>query len=181
MPRAAQPPCSDAAVKERTGRDWSEWCAVLDAENGTSLTHTELARLIHEKYHDGGWWSQMVAVGYERLRGKRVTGQKCDGRFSASAAKTLPLSAAEAHSYFTDEEKRARWLGEPIVIRKATSPKSVRITWPDDSSVEVWITAKGEAKCSVGLQHNRLVDEAAVAQWKKYWRDALDRLARVVG
>jgi len=173
-----EPPCSDAAVTEKTGRDWSEWCAVLDAEGAVHLTHKELADLVNRLHIGGEWWSQTVAVGYERFRGKRVVGQKCDGNFSASASKTLPWGAASVHECFVDATKRQRWLLEEIIIRKATAPKSVRITWPDDSSVEVWITEKGETKCSVGIEHTKLPDEAAVARQKEFWKEALGRLAQ---
>lgn len=37
MKTTHQPPCGDAAVKARTGRDWSEWCVLIDAEGAQKL------------------------------------------------------------------------------------------------------------------------------------------------
>lgn len=172
-------PCSDDAVKEKTGRSWAEWEEILDAD-ARHLSHAELANLIDTMHDAGGWWSQTVAVGFERMTGKRRVGQSADGRFAASASKTLPVSAGRAHSFFVDEGKRTQWLAEPVAIRKATAPKSVRITWPDESSVEVWISEKGEAKCTVAVEHKKLDNEADAVLQKARWKEALARLASVI-
>ncbi|CAN5284392.1 hypothetical protein BH23BAC3_BH23BAC3_23260 [soil metagenome] len=173
-------PCSDDAVKEKTGRDWTEWCKNLDDRGADDLPHNEIAKMVNTMHEGGGWWSQTVTVGYERMRGKRVTGQKSDGTFSANAGKTLPVNASVAHSYFVEPEKRRQWLNEPIEIRKTTVPKSVRITWPDDTSVEVWISKKGNSKCSVNVEHKKLADEESVQDLKTYWKAALKRLEKAV-
>ncbi|MGH8631872.1 MAG: hypothetical protein ACREU7_14070 [Burkholderiales bacterium] len=180
MTASNKPPCSDAAVKARTGRNWMEWSALLDAEGAHQLEHAEIAKLVHRKHRAGGWWSQMVTVGYERLRGLRAVNQRRSGSFEASVSKTLATGAAAAFLFFKSPGKRERWLKEPIVIRRATPPKSLRITWPDETSVEVWITSKGDAKCSVGLTHTKLADMKAVEKQKRFWRGALDRLAAAI-
>ena len=178
MSTGDEPPYGDGAVKAKTGRDWAEWCVLLDAEGAAGLTHQQIVGIVHGKYGGGPWWSQMVTVGYERLRGLRRERQKSDGSFSASVSKTLPIGAARAHAFFTDGVKRKRWLDEDVEIRTATSPKSVRIVWPDESRINVWITAKGEAKCSVAVEHDKLPDADAVDGAKDYWKSALDRLNR---
>jgi hypothetical protein len=180
MPESNQLPCNDAAVKARTGRNWSEWCAILDADNADGLSHRELAARIEQLHDAGGWWSQTVAVGYERLRGKRAVGQQSGGTFAASASKTLPFAAAQVHTYFTDAPKRARWLEDPVSIRTATAPKSVRMQWPDATHVDVWITGKGDTKCSVAVQHTKLANRPTVEDRKAFWRAALQRLGEAL-
>jgi len=179
MSSVSEPPCSDAAVKAKTGRNWAEWCALLDAEQAAALPHAAIATLVYDKFGGGPWWSQMVTVGYERLRGLRLQGQGRDGGFRAASSKTLPVAAALAHVFFTDAARRARWLEEEIHIRTATSPKSVRITWPDETDVLVWITDKG-SKCSVAVEHGKLPGAEAADLSKAFWKAALDRLNRVV-
>ena len=72
---------------------------------------------------------------------------------------------------------RQRWLQEEIVIRKATSPKSLRITWPDGrSSVEVNLYPKGDTKSSATVKHTKLEHGADVAAKKAYWSESLSRL-----
>ena len=40
------------------------------------MPHKEIARLLFEKgYIENGWWGQMVTVGYEYARGRRIVGQ----------------------------------------------------------------------------------------------------------
>lgn len=179
MDKNAHPPCSDEALKTKTGRDWSEWCQLLDARGAMELDHTSLAKLVDSLHRAGGWWSQTVAVGYERLRGKRLLHERSDSTFTMSTSKTLQVDDSRVHSYFVDGRKRGLWLKEEISIRTATAPKSVRMTWPDNTSVAVWISAKGENKCSVAVEHSKLKSPSAVKSQKQFWREALQRLEKV--
>lgn len=178
---AGKPPCGDDAVRAKTGRDWSGWCAVLDGEGAAAMSHPEIVAIVRDKYDGGSWWSQMVTVGYERLRGLRQERQGRDGNYAASASKTIPAGAAIAHEFFTDAAKRGRWLDVDVAIRTQRKPASVRMTWPDNSIVAVWITEKGADKCSVAIDHGKLTDTESVEASKSYWRDALSRLADAVG
>ena len=174
-----KPPCSDEAVKTKTGRDWSKWCSLLDENGATELEHKELAKLVDSMHSAGGWWSQTVAVGYERLRGKRSLHERSDSTFTMSTSKTLPVSAAKAHAFFVERQKRDLWLREEIIIRTATAPKSVRITWSDKTSVAIWITEKGEIKCTIAVEHSKLKAQSAVVPQKQFWKAAFQRLAKV--
>jgi len=121
---------------KRTGRDWVEWCALLDKKGAKNLSHREIARLIHEKYHGGDWWSQMITVGYERLRGRREVNQRTSG-FAVSASKTIAVPAAAAFAAWADARRRAHWLaGVKLIIRTATAPRSVRLTCDDGTNIE---------------------------------------------
>jgi hypothetical protein len=42
--------------------------------------------------------------------------------------------------------------------------------------VDVELSAKGDAKSQVAVQHTRLPDAEAAAAMKAYWGDALDRM-----
>lgn len=172
-------PFSDIAVKNKTGRNWQEWCALLDSEGADKLTHQQIVGIVHDKYEGGRWWSQMLTVGYERLRGLRTEGQSRDGSFNASASKTLAVDAATAHSFFCSDEKRRLWLDAEIVVKTATSPKSVRMSWLDGTPVNVWITAKGDAKCSVALEHCGLPTKEAAIEAKEFWKGALENVVRL--
>src|SRR5918997_3056187 len=89
-PRVAEPGVSDAAVQRATGKSWDEWFALLDAWQGTTHSHTEIARHVHETFGIDGWWAQSVTVGYERARGMRALHERPDG-FSMNASKTFPV------------------------------------------------------------------------------------------
>jgi hypothetical protein len=167
---------SDEAVKAKTGRTWPEWIATIDKAGGRSMSHQEIAALLSDTHGVAPWWTQMVTVGYEQAVGKRVAMQKADG-FSASASKTLKLSAASVFKAFNDARMRSTWLTDEFTIRKATAPKSLRITWKDGkSNVDVNIYAKGARTAQVSLQHSKLASARTAEQMKKYWRAALVRL-----
>ena len=68
---------------------WKKWVYALDRKKAYELSHRELAQLIKDKYHTPDWWTQTVAVGYERIKGLRVRGQRRDGFYSASKSRTL--------------------------------------------------------------------------------------------
>ncbi len=83
---ATQREISDAAVRKATGKGWDEWFALLDSEGAEALPHKQIARLLHDRgYIASSWWCQMVTVGYERARGKRVLGETESAGFVADA------------------------------------------------------------------------------------------------
>jgi len=78
-------------VKKATGCDWTKWVFVLDKAGGKEMSHPELVAHIREKYKTPGWWTQMVAVGYERIRGLRAQGQMRSGTGRSARARRSPL------------------------------------------------------------------------------------------
>jgi hypothetical protein len=172
---------SDAAVRAVTGRGWAEWFAALDAFDVRANGHAAAARHLAVEHGCPDWWCQMVTVGYEQERGLRRKRQAGDGTYQASGSKTLAVPIERLYAAWADEEVRARWLAEPIAVRKATPNKSMRITWPDGTSVAVYFWVKGAAKSQVQISHEKLPDEAAAAAMKAYWAEALERLRGAVG
>jgi hypothetical protein len=65
-------------------------------------------------------------------------------------------------------------------VRKATANKSMRLTWEDGSSVELYFTAKGDAKSQVAIQHRKLASKSDVAEAKAFWGERLRVLADVL-
>jgi len=166
----------DEAVRAKTGRTWPEWIATLDAAGAREMAHAEIASLLHEKFGVPGWWTQMVTVGYEQATGKRLPRQKADG-FAASASKTMGVTTEAAFRAFNDPRVRARWLPDELTIRKATAPKSLRITCGDGKThLDVGIYPKGAGRTQVTLQHTKLASAREAARMKKYWSEALQRL-----
>lgn len=168
---------SDAVLKERTGCTWERWVKALDRARAYNWTHGEIARYVHEKYKIPGWWAQTVTVGYERIKGRRVIGQRQDGTFEASKSKTFAVPLERLYGAFHDGRTRARWLpGIDLTVRAATRDKSMRITWPDRTSVEVWFTARGAAKSNVALAHGKLPDRGSSARIKQFWAERFEAL-----
>lgn len=175
---------SDATMTRQTGRTWRQWTHLLDDLGATELQHPQIVRLVGPEIDaaqpNRGWWAQTITVGYERLRGLRAPGQQRSGSYQFSKSRTLPVAAADAFAAFADTARRRRWLDTALTVRKATAPKSVRITWPDGTSVAVWITAKGPDRCHVSVQHEKLPTRAAADAMKPRWQAHLDALQRLL-
>ena len=173
---------SDAVLREKTGRTWHEWVRVLDGHGADRMAHSEVARLLSTTYNVPPWWTQMVTVGYERLKGLRARGQRRNGTFEASKSRTFNVPVATLFEAWSDPALRRRWLDEPgLKVRTATAPKSMRLGWPDGTIVAVWFTAKGASRSAVALAHTKLADRETADRLKGYWAERLQALAKEVG
>jgi hypothetical protein len=166
---------SDAAVRAATGRGWAEWFALLDAFDVRAHGHAAAARHLAANHGCPDWWSRMVTVGYEQTHGLRKKHETADG-YQVGGNRTLPVSVERLYQAWADETLRHPWLPEPLTVRRATPNKSLRITWPDGSTVSVNFWSKGEAKSQVQVNHEKLPDEAAAATLKAFWATVLNRL-----
>jgi hypothetical protein len=172
---------SDAVLKARTGCTWERWVKALDRVQAYTWSHGEIVKHVHEKYAIPGWWAQAVTVGYERIKGLRAVGQRRDGSFEATKSRTFAVPLVRLYRAFHDARTRARWLpGVDLTVRTATRGKSMRITWPDLTSVEVNFSSRGAAKSQVALSHGKLADRAAATRVKQYWVERLDALKEVL-
>jgi len=169
----------DDAVAAATGKNWKQWLSVLDKAGSKQMTHKEIVAVVHERYAIGPWWQQMVTVGYEQARGLRQKHESPEG-YKISRSKTVAVPLSKLYAAWHDAKLRDLWIGDgPIVVRKATRNKSIRITWCDKkTNVEANFYAKGNAKALVTVQHNKLPDAKRGEQMKKYWGKTLDRLKK---
>ena len=168
---------SDEKIKEKTGCTWERWVWALDAVNAQAWPHGEIAEYVREKYKVPSWWTQAVTVGYERIRGLREKGQRRTGKWEASKSKTFDAAAGTVFKAFKQAKPRTAWLPNRVVVRTAVPNKSVRLTWEDGTSVEVYLTPKGRSKSVVAVQHTKLESRAAVDRLKAFWAQRLDVLA----
>ena len=172
---------SDAVLKEKTGCTWERWVKALDYAQAYTWPHREIARHVAEKYKVPGWWAQAITVGYERIKGLRAVGQRRDGSFEANKSRTFAVPLVRLYRAFHDARTRAEWLpGVDLTVRTATRGKSMRITWPDRTSVVVGFASRGAGKSQVAIQHGPLPDRAAAARVKQYWAERLDALKAVL-
>lgn len=171
----------DEVVKERTGRSWEEWVRELDAAGAREMPHREIAKLV-SSHGVGGWWSQGVTVGYERIRGLREVHQRRAGSFEASRSRTFDADVEALYELFADARKRKRWLPEGFArIRTGTSPKSMRVDWSDGTQLHVGFTPRGPGRASVALTQVKLPAREDVERVKRFWGERFDALAAVIG
>jgi Domain of unknown function (DUF4287) len=176
-----EPPMSDDAIRERTGRGWDEWFALLDAWEAASRPHPDIARWLRDEHGVDGWSAQSVTVGYERARGLRAPGQRPDG-WSVTASKTVAVPVERLYAAFGDDGLRERWLpGAELHVRTASPPKSARYDWEDGSTrVIVGFYAKGDGKSQVALEHARLPDADTAEEMKSWWRERVGALKEML-
>lgn len=166
---------SDETVRDRTGKTWPEWVRALDELGAMEMSHPDIARRVKEQIGQS-WWSQAVAVGYERIRGLREVGQVRDGGFAANKSKTIRAPMEALFAAFADHAIRRRWLDVEPNIRGATPGKSVRMDWPDGTDVVAWLEEKAPGKCAVSIQHGKLDSAEAKETAKAFWDDRLGLL-----
>jgi uncharacterized protein YndB with AHSA1/START domain len=170
---------SDASVRKQTGRTWAEWVATLDGVHAAEKPHGAIAKIV-SSLGTPDWWSQMVTVGYERIRGLRQKGQRRDGGYEASKSRTYHVPVATLFDAFTNARRRRRWLPVRIAIRSSAPHKRMRIEWHDKTTVQIGFLPKGQAKSAVAIQHQKLPDKAAAEAMKKAWGEHFDRLGKLL-
>jgi len=172
---------SDDTIAAKTGRTWRAWVRLLDAEGAASLKHRDIAALVHDKHGVDNWWSQMVTLGYERIKGLREEGQQLSGEYAANKSKTFRVHVKVLFDAWHDAATRRKWMnGVAATVRTATKPKALRLQWPDGTVVLVWFEAKGPAKSAVALMHTKLGDKRSLDAAKQAWGDRLDALDRLL-
>ena len=180
MAESIKPRMSDEAVEAKTGKTWARWFKHLDAAGAKKMSHQVIVAHLSEKHGVGPWWQQMVAVTYEQARGLRDKHEKPQG-YEISVSRTVEAPAGKAFNAWTDEKIRKMWLPANFKIRKATTDKSLRISWEDGkTSLSVAFYPKGRDKSQVVAQHSKLPDAKSATKMKKFWADALDRLKIVL-
>lgn len=168
---------SDQTLKEKTGCNWERWVHMLDYHGAEDMRHGEIATLVRQKYKIDSWWSQMVTVGYERIKRRRALGQRLDGSYEASKSKTYAVPVTTMFDAWAESRRRKQWLNEAsVTLRTAIRPKSIRIGWRDGTIVAVWFTPKGADKTAVAIAHTKLTSKVDADRMKQYWSERLDAL-----
>jgi hypothetical protein len=167
---------SDEKIRQRTGRGWEEWFAILDDWGAANRPHREIALWLAEQQGAVplAWNVQAIVGGYELTRGLREVGEKEDG-FVVTASRTVAVPAEHLYDAFVDPSVRDRWLpGAKLSERTASPAKSARFDWSDGATrVNVTFLARGEAKSTVALEHRRLPNAGEATRLKDYWRERL--------
>jgi uncharacterized protein YndB with AHSA1/START domain len=173
---------SDAAVKKATGRDWPDWVATLDAAQANDKPHREIVAIV-TSLGTPDWWSQMVTVGYERVRGLRDKGQRRGGTYEANKSRTFAVPIETLFAAITNARTRGKWLDAKIKIRTANAKKTnmtIRASFDDGTLVQFYLTPKGTTKSAVALQHQKLADKEAADRMKQVWTERLAALAKLL-
>jgi hypothetical protein len=167
---------ADAKLKAATGCAWEKWVKSLDHHKAYDMKHSEIAEIAAKKYKAPPWWSQMIAVGYERIRGLRARGQQRDGSYQAGKSRTFAVPVDTLFDAWADAAMRKRWLnGATVRVRTATKPKSMRLDW-DGGILSVGFLPKGKGKSVVAVERLKVNTKEAATQFKETWSGYFDAL-----
>jgi uncharacterized protein YndB with AHSA1/START domain len=191
---------STEAVKKATSKSWDEWLEIIDAAGGADLTHKEIVAFLKANHDVSPWWQQMITVGYEHARGKRVEGETADAGFEIGVQKTLPFPATKVWEFMTSKPGLKLWLGEVSdltwkkgetycatdgtngEVRVIHPGKRLRITWKPErwkkaSTIQLTCVSSGEGKASVRFHQENLPDAAAREEMRGRWKRSLEEVA----
>ncbi len=197
-----KPMVPDETVKKATNKTWNEWVVLLDSKGAEKMTHSDIVKTLAEKdLIESSWWRQMVANGYERLKGKRVLGQTTTQGFEVGAQRTMPISGDKAWKLITSNVGRKEWLGTAQVtlskgetfktldgvegeIRVVNKQKNIRVFWKPrlwkrHSILQVRVESRGD-KSVVGFHHEHLPNAKARKVMLNHWQAVLQKLATMV-
>lgn len=177
----SEPDVSEEAIRENTGHGWDEWVALVDAGPGRDAGHTAIAAWVAGEHGVPGWWAQSVTVGYERITGLRVPGQRPDGTFSVSRSRLLDLDPGELRALLDDDAGRADLVpGLTLTPRSRAGVKSPRFGVSDDDGehgVAMFSLDPAGSRWRLTVTHERLGSAAEAEAWKAYWAGWLEALA----
>ena len=172
---------SDEKLEQSTGCGWERWVKALDHYGADTMSHAQIASLIKTKYKNTPpWWTQMVAVGYERIKGLRARGQQRDGTYGATKSRTFDAPVSRLFEAWVEPALRRGWLGSGSVVRTKTAPKSIRLGLADGSIVAVSFTPKGRGRSTVAIEHSKLPDRESAERVKAEWAARFDALGRML-
>lgn len=165
------------SIEKATGKSWDEWLKFFDSIGAKDLSHKEIAQKVHE---DGtpGWWSQNVTVAYEQHIGRRVPGQRSDGKFDVSVSKTIDGTMDEAFDKWLalvkdkKEFDGASVEGEPSTS-KTEKWRNWRCKLADGSRIVVGIYQKASGKAGLGLAHEKLSSAVQAEAKRAFWQEFL--------
>lgn len=175
-PWVADPTVDDAAVRDATGHGWAEWRRIIDAWPGNRDGHAAIAAHLERELGVVHWWAQTVALGYERITGRRLVHQQADGTFRATKSRTMSVDVAAVREMLLDDIDRADLFpGLDTQLRSRPTSKAVRVAvGPGVALFSFDPLSDGRVKVTV--THEQLPSADQVAQWKDYWSGWLDAL-----
>ncbi|MBC8064458.1 MAG: SRPBCC domain-containing protein [Chlorobia bacterium] len=189
----------DETILAKTGKTREEWYAILDAFDRRAKGHKETANFLYEVHGVEFWYCQAITIEYERERGIREVGQRCDGKFAVSVTRTVAVPVQRAWDAWANADQVSTWFttranqdfreggvydngdGDKGVYKRIVPPKRLVFTWENEehcpgSQVIVEFLPKGEDKTSVVLTHERLPDKKGCEEMKEGWTWALTSL-----
>ena len=175
MAQNRQEMMTDDAIKAKTGKSWAQWFAALDKKGAAAKDHKAVTALLRGGFGLSNWYAQMVTVSYERARGLRAMNQKCDGQFSVSVTKVMPVPLSRLFSVAT--ARQADWFPKGAFVESSrTKDKYWRGKWKT-GRLAIGFIAKGADKAQIAIDSEQLPGAEAVEKERAAWKKAVEKLS----
>ena len=194
---------SDEAVRNATGRDWSDWFEFLDQRGADDLSHKEIVALLRDEGGVArGWWCQNVTNEFEKNIGRRETGSTVDDEYQIGVQKTLPIDVPTAWELMTSAQGMREWLdvdepaperpgetvssssGHEYELRTIKKHERLRLRRTDPqtgASTTVQLTlVPRKTGTSIHFHHEGLADSEERERLREHWRAVAGRILAIV-
>ncbi|HYF96708.1 MAG TPA: hypothetical protein VD947_01570 [Patescibacteria group bacterium] len=173
-------PINIESIEKATGKSWEEWLEFFDSIGAKDLSHKEIAKKLSAEGVPG-WWAQNLTVAYEQHIGRRVPGQRSDGKFDISVSKTLDGSMDEALDAWLDLVSGQKEFNNVSIegearVSKTEKWRNWRCNLHDGSRVVVGIYQKTPNKAGLGLAHEKLESAERAEKERAFWKEFIKEL-----
>ena len=175
-------------ITEKTGQSLEEWTDLLDRAGFREKPHRDIAFFLNKNQGLSAWWAQEVTVEYEKVIGRRVTGQTGKTGFQLGVSRTLNTSAGELWNWLTSEKGRTWYSGiasEGIEteLRVLKERSHLRLRWkmPDwtsYSTLQIRTAVKGPNKAAITIHQEKLANQKTREQMLRYWKEKMDQIEK---
>jgi hypothetical protein len=175
MPQIRQEMMTDAAIKAKTGKSWEQWFAALDKKGAAGKDHKAVTAILRQDFGLSNWYAQMVTVSYERARDLRAINQNCDGQFSVSVTRVMPVPLSRLFAVATAGQYDWFPMGT-FVESSRTQDKYWRGKWKS-GRLAIGFIAKGRDKAQIAIDSEKLPSAEAVEKERAAWKKAVEKLS----
>jgi hypothetical protein len=170
-------PMNIAAIEKATGKSWEEWLAFFKDIGAKELNHHEISLKVFET-GTPGWWAQSVTVAYEQHIGRRVPGQRSDGKYEVSVTKTLSGTLDDAFAWWLAKVAEVKEFSGVLLAGEPQASKTDkwrhwRVSLSDGSKVIVSASQKAPGKALLAVTSQKLASNEDAEHWRAYWKKFL--------
>ncbi len=115
-------------------------------------------------------------MGYERITGIRLPGQRPDGTFTVSKSKTVATDAGLLRDALLDDASRADLFpDQESQLRSKPASKAIRLGIGGGIAV-LSVEPMKDGRSKVFIEHTKLPSPDVADEWRFYWGEWLDAL-----
>lgn len=176
-------PESTEAIERKTGIPWKDWINWINAQDGKSLSHPDIVKIVYKKIEKTvekpGWWAQGITVAYEQTIGRRVPGQVADGTFEVAVTKIMPTNKEVTIAAVTAMLNKTQLRNIRVVeVKRSTTPKReyYKLHLADGTRTIIACEDKKSGKSLLSFTQIRITSDIEKEKWREFWKAIVGNL-----